>query len=457
MAKEIVPVVEIDKTDVRQLLIAGQVDEAKALFTTRKEKVEEALKEWEVASHKVHNRPKKYLEAGEEIPQAKLPLPYQKKIVQSAVAFLFGKPVKLVQLSIGTDNAFKIIDDLWTDMRMASKNRKNARTVFSQTASAKLFVEYKDLEGDASGRFNSVKCILLSKKNGDDLYYKKDQYGVMKCIARGYSTKVGDKVVEYFDAYFSDIVINCKKDDNGWVATPGTNLSKKIPISYYEQDQTEWDDVQDLIERLEMLISKRADNNDYTADSILVLTGDVESLPGKDETGKVVKLTGENASAKYLSPEMGVDMVKDERTTLNDYILYFTDTPDLSNEQLKSAGQDSGKALEMKFFPAILKAMDKLEIFEEMIDREMEILKAFVKNVINVSPAMAKEIKDLRIGFQFGNPLPDNVKEYVAMLSEAVGGKPIMSQKTAVELNPLVKDADAENIQIDKETMSVID
>src|SRR5690606_35063767 len=131
------------------------------------------------------------------------------------------------------------------------------------------------------------------------------------------------------------------------------------------------------------------DNNDYTADSILVLTGDVESLPGKDETGKVVKLTGENASASYLSPEMSIDMVKDERTTLDNYILYFTDTPDLSSETLKSMGQDSGKALEMKFFPAILIAMDKLESFEEMTDREINILKALVTNVIDVSPAMA--------------------------------------------------------------------
>jgi SPP1 family phage portal protein len=447
--------VEVDKNDVRSLLIAGMVDEAKALFSTRKDKVEAAMDQWNVAQHKVHERPKKYMDDSTEVPQAKLPLPYQKKIVQSAVAFLFGKPVKLIQLSEGTDKAFKLIDDLWTEMRMASKNRKNARTVFSQTASAKLFVEYKDPEAGEK-EFNSVKCILLSKDQGNDLYYKKDQYGVMLSIARGYSSKAGDQTTEHFDAYFTDTVLKCRKVDGTWSVIPENNLSKKIPISYYEQDQTEWDDVQDLIERLEMLISKRADNNDYTADAILVLTGDVESLPGKDETGKVVKLTGENASAQYLSPQMAMDMVKDERTTLNDYILYFTDTPDLSSDQLKSIGQDSGKALEMKFFPALLKAMDKLEVFEEMTDREINILKAFVGNVIDVSPTMKKELKELKIGYQFGNPLPDNVKDMLEMLSTAVGGKPIMSQKTAVDLNPLVKDSDAENIQIKDEQMSTI-
>lgn len=448
--------VEIDKTDVRSLLTAGMVDEAKTLFSTRKDKVEAALKEWNVAQHKVHERPKKYLDSGEEIPQAKLPLPYQIKIVQSAVAFLFGKPVKLVQLSENTDKAFKIIDDLWTDMRMASKNRKNARTVFSQTVAAKQFVEYKDEDG-AGGTYNSVKCILFSKDNGNDLYYLKDQYGVMQCIARGYTTKNGEKLTEHFEAEYKDVIFNCKKTDGVWTVKPENNLAKKIRYSYYEQDFTEWDIVQALIERQEMLISKRSDNNDYTADSILVLTGDVESLPGKDETGKVVKLSGENASAQYLSPSMAIDMVKDERTTLDNYILYFTDTIDLSSENLKSMGQDSGKALVMKFFPAILKAMDKLEIFEEMTDREINILKAIVKNVIDVSPAMAKELKELKIGYQFGNPLPDDIKDLVATLSEAVGGKPIMSQKTAVELNPLVKDADAENKQLNQESITVIE
>lgn len=446
---------EIDKTDVRQLLIAGLVDEAIPLFSTRKDYVQAALDEWDVAKHKIHDRPKKYVD-NEEVPQAKLPLPYQIKIVQSAVAFLFGKPVELIQESQGTGNAFKIINDLWTDMRMASLNRKTARKLFSQTAVARLFVEYRDEEADGTG-MNSVKCILFDKKNGNNLYYKKDQYGVMKCIARGYTSKLGDQVIEHFDAEFADIIISCKKVDGMWQVQTTNNLAKKIRYSYYEQEDTEWAIVQALIERQETLISKRADNNDYTADSILVLTGEVESLPGKEETGKVVKLSGQGASASYLSPSMAVDMVKDERNTLDNYILYFTDTIDLSSENLKSMGQDSGKALVMKFFPAILKAMDKLELFEEMIDREINILKAIIKNVIDVSPAMAEELKNLKIGYKFGNPLPDDVKDFVATLSEAVGGKPIMSQKTAVELNPLVKDADAENIQMNQEQITIID
>lgn len=442
----------IEQNDYRGLLLAGQVDEAKALFATRADKVDEALKQWNVATHVVNDRKQKFLDSGEEISQNKLPIPYQKVIVKSAVAFLYGKPLRLIQKSKGTDEAFALLQNLWEEMRMASLDRKNARTLFSQTVAAKLFLPYKDDESDSE---NTAKCVLLSKKNGDTLYTKKDMYGVMKCIARGYTVTINNEPVEYFDAYFKDIIIYCKKMNGIWSVESKPNLVKKIPISYYEQEDPEWHDVQALIERYEMLTSKKADNNDYTGDAILVVTGDVDSLPGKDETGKVVKLTGENASAKYLAPEMAIDMVKEEKTSLKELIHYCTDTPDLTTDQLSSLGQDSGKALVMRFFPAILKAMDKEEIFAEMVDREINILKAMIANVLNIN--MAAQIKNLKVGFEFGNPLPDNIKEIVTMLTEAAGGKPIISQKTAVTLNPLVKDADTENTQIESESMSTLE
>lgn len=456
MAIELTKEATVDPNDYRSLLIAGRVDEARALFSTKEKKVEEALKQWNVATHVVHDRPKKYLDDNTEVKQWKLPIPYQKKIVNSTVAFLFGKPLKLVQLSEGTDEAFAVLKDLWDDMRMSSVNRKNARTVFSQTVSAKLFLEYRDADADKEDttKFNSAKCILLSQSNGDIIYTKKDMYGVMECIARGYKVTSAGKVVEYFDAYFKDTILNCIKTDGTWEVKSNPNLVKKIPISYYDQDETEWNDVQDLIERLEMLTSKKADNNDYTGDAILVLTGDVESLPGKEETGKVVRLSGDNASANYLAPSMAVDMAKNEDDRLTEFIHYFTDTINLSTDQLASLGQDSGKALEMRFFPAVLKSMDKQEVFAEMTDREINIMKSMISNVIRVD--LASQVKKLKVGVEFGNPLPDNIADFINILSTAVGGKPIMSQKTAIGLNPLVKNASEEETAVSDESLSTI-
>jgi len=47
--------------------------------------------------------------------------------------------------------------------------------------------------------------------------------------------------------------------------------------------------------------------------------------------------------------------------------------------------------------------------------------------------------------------MPENLIETIEMLSNAVGGKPIMSTKTAVKINPMVKDSDAEIIELETE------
>ena len=130
----------------------------------------------------------------------------------------------------------------------------------------------------------------------------------------------------------------------------------------------------------------------------------------------------------------------------------YVPTPDLSMQNMATMGQDSGKALEMRFFGALLKAMGKHEYFSEMIDRENSILKAFIGKVIDTSKAMLAD--KLEVSVEFGNPLPDNFADTINMLTGAVAGKAIMSQKTAIGLNPLVTDPIAEEKLVSDEEIS---
>jgi len=315
----------IDYNNCRMLLAAGKIEEAKSLFNIHTHQPERTLKKCE------------------------LPISYQKKIAASSLALLFKKPVKLIQLSESTDEAFTVLKGLWNDMRMASVNRKNARSLFFQTASAKLFIPYCD--SDTSGPVK-VKCILLSKKNGDNIYTKKDRFGLMECIAREYSVCINNKSVNHFDAYFNNVIFYCTKTDGKWLTESKLNPIRKIPISYYNQEDTGWNDVLSLIEKLEILTSK---TNDFI----------------------------------YL--------------------------PDFSPDQLNSLSRDSKSALEIHFLPAILRSMDKQELFAEMADREINIIKALISNVIRVD--LAPQIKNLSVGIDFGNPAPDDFGNIPDLLS----------------------------------------
>lgn len=444
---------EEDK-DLITLLSEGNVEKVKGKFTNRQDKVMIALSQWNIEGHKIMQRPDKSLLKGDIVESWNIPFPYQRKIVQSAVAFLYGKPIKLKQESEGTDNAFKALLDLRKDMRMAAKDQKCAEIMKSETECVKLFVPYRDSNADRSDltKPNSVKCILLSKSLGDTIHVYFDNYGVLKAVGREYQITVGDKKIEHFDIYTADVIYKCDRTSGSWEVISEPNIIGKIPMVWLMQDDPEWALVQKIIDRREYSTSARADNIDRTGDPILLLEGEVISLPGAKEVGKVVKMKP-GGKASYLVPQMSIDMVKNEQEDLERAILYFTDTVDLHSKEGSSIGQDSGKALEMEYFGPILKAMSQHGFFEEMHDRENEILKAFISKVIDPSSTMENEIKNLRVSVEFGNPLPDNVKDYLNTLSLAVGGKPIMSQKTAVELNPLIKDADAENEQLKNETL----
>lgn len=441
---------------IEALIAKGDIDTVITKFKNRKEKVEQALKEYNIETHEIMKRNDKVIGEGEIVKQWKLPIAYQPKIVQSAVAFLFGKPLKFKQESTGTDQAFTDFMALRKKMRMPSIDSANCWLMKSETESAKLFVEYRDPdlteEELAKPGVVSLKCILLAQSKGDDLYTLFDVYGVMRAFGRGYKTKDDDgKDVQHFDVYTAKTNYFCSKQNGTWQVEPKNNIIGKIPVAYYWQEWQEWYIVQALIERREMLTSKRADNNDYSGDALLVLKGDVQSLPGKDKVGKVVQLDV-NGDADYLYPQMAVDLVKEEKEDIRQLIHYLTDTPDLSMDNMATMGQDSGKALEMRFFGAMLKAMGQHLYFEEMIDREVSIMKAFMSKIINVGNTAM--INKLEVSVEFGNPLPDNVADYINMLNTATGGKPVLSQRTATKLNPLVTDAEGEYNQIQEEEVS---
>lgn len=440
-----------DDKDLLQLIKDRDINKAKTLFSENIERVEEALSYYDIEEHSINNQrdkaiPNKDGGIKDIIKQWSLPIAYQNKIVQQSATFLVGKPVKLIQESEGTDKAFALLMELWSEMRQDSKNLEAATYLFSETECAKKFMAYRDKEADPkdTSKKNSVRCQVLAKSKGDTLYNYFNDFGGLEAFARGYEVLgKGNVKFEHFDIETAENYYNCVKDEKGnWSVDAVRNLTGKINISYYSRK--DWDSklVDKLIERREYLSSKRANNNDAMGDPILVLEGDVLSLPDREETAKVVMMdTGGKAS--YLYPQMAVDLIKEEREDLEKLINYITDTVDLSSEAMKSMGQDSGKALIMKFFPAELKAIFNRIYFSEMLDREINILKAFMTKVIDSSSEMKSQCDNLRVSIEFSTPLPDDVTDIVSNLSIATGGKASISQEEAAHLNPMVKDGKA--------------
>lgn len=458
------PAATDDLTLITGLLADNKVSEAVGRLTTIRPEALASLINYDPKKHEVMRRrpkriKKKYTdedgitrEETETLALNKLPLPYQKKIVRATAAFLFGSPIKFKQISTNTDDAFQEFTQIVDNMRYHFQNMDIATYLYSELECARLFVAVPKspdaITSSDAGKFE-LKCFILANSQKDTLYTRFDKYGKLIVFGRGYTVKDGNANNNCIDIYTAEAIYECRQTKGVWSVSPEVNPFKKIPIGYYNVDQNDWEDVQPLIQRREMLSSKRADTNDYSADPILVLTGEVGSLPGKGEVGKVVRL-GESAKAAYLTPEMSIDMVKDERDDLDKQIHYHTSTPDLTDEAMRNAaGNTSGKAIELMFFDAILKSIFNQPTFKQIFDREINIIKAFMR-LNNVS--QAKQVDDLRIGIEFGNPLPDNIDDMITLLTTATEGQAIMSQETAVGLNPLVSDTKTEMVRIKSES-----
>ena len=421
-----------------------------------KERDVELYEKQYTGEHTIKDREDKVIGTGatsKRIVQAKEVIQYQKKIVNMAVSFLFGDPVKLI---LGNkeekyQETFSLIDDIWKKDKLDYLNKKLARRLFIETKVAELWYTIIDNENN-----KYIKVSLLCKKNGDDIYIHFNENGDMDAFTRRYKLEdIDGENYEHVDIYTAGkFYYGIKKTD--WIVEEKDNLFKKIPVIYYEQDEPEWTSVQTEIDRSEMLISKFADTNDYFGAPIIKLKGKIKNPPEKGEIGKTLQFEGEVGAegkieygdASYLTWKNAPEAIKLEYETLKDIIYSITSTPDLSFNNVKGLTKTSGEALKFLFMDAILKAKDKEELFGESLTRRINLLKAIL-SIVDVKKAT--ELQELDISIKFGNILPQDMSELIKALSTARAGDAIMSEKEAVRQNPLVEDSEEDIKRMEEE------
>jgi SPP1 family phage portal protein len=314
---------------------------------------------------------------------ARVALAIQKLIVKRAVSFIFGNPVTLDCTPV-TDNEkiiFKAIKRVMYDVKEKSLNRNVARNLFSSTEVAELWypVENKNNTYGFDSKFK-LRCAVFSPLNGDSLYPYFDETGDMTAFSRGFTRTNSQKKTEtFFETYTSEYHYLWKQGSNGYEIQEGfpkENAIGKIPVVFGNQTQVEWADVQNLIDRLEKLLSNFADTNDYHASPKIFIEGELKGFAKKGEAGAI--LQGETGTkASYLSWANAPEAVKLEIETLLKMIYTITQTPDISFDAVKGLNV-SGIALKLLFMDAHLKVADHQEVFDQYLQRRINIIKSFI-------------------------------------------------------------------------------
>lgn len=428
------------------------------------ERVTKFLKQYEPEGHDIldiSKRPDKIItvqENKEEVTKTvvptRLPVSYQKLIVRMAATFLCGNPIQLDAMPTNDSqkDILQAMKRLWEKNKLDYDSKTIAKLMMSETEVAEVWYPEKaesDYWADTSfaGSVIKMRMKILANSLGDQLYPVFNTNGDMVAFGREYSIKVEGKDEQHFDLYTDQNTYLGTKKGTEWEVKIEPNVLEKIPVIYYRQYKPEWSDVQWLIDRFEKTISNHSDTNDYFGSPMVFVEGDIEGFASKGESGKVLQGKA-GAKASYLSWDQSPKSVELEQGTLRSLIYNLTSTPDISMENMKGLGTFSGFALKMLFMDAHMKAADKEEIFGKSIQRRINLLKAALGKKIKVSSAAGTS---LHIKPKFEYYLPKNHQEIVEMLFTATGSKAIMTQETAVRMNPLVTDSQAEIDQLKEE------
>jgi len=381
---------------------------------------------------------------------------YQRRIVNSAVTFLFGEPVTLV-LNNKQEKALDAINALWKQNKLDYVNKAIARDLFVECKAAEVWNIPKKIPGQPA----RVRVTVLGMRNGYRFYPHYDEYGDMDAFTVLFTTTGGDgKPVENAKIYTASNIIHATKKAAGAGWTEESNVVHdigKIPVVYYEQDVPEWQGVETQIGRDEDLVSNFADTNDYFGAPVLQSKGIIDNLPKKEDSGKVVTVRPETDDTGKVTYPGGIEFItwanapaaiELEHKMLKDMIYSLTQTPDLSFSNVKGISAISGIALRLMFSDALFKSRDKQEIFGPALDRRISVMKA----VLAVADTgMRTQLEDADIDVIFNDVLPEDTESIIKSLSIARGGEPIISTETAVSACPFVKDTAAEVERLEKE------
>ena len=432
--------------DFYQLMEDKDVHHALAMCDDNSTDVENALSEYNPQLHKVMRTPNKYPSGRSPYITCKHPRTRQRYINEVELFFLLGSPIKWKK-DDGEDEAFKLFTDFIKESRFNTTIRKAKRLAGAETECAKLYHISRD------PRTNDVRwqVVVLSRSTGYLLRPLFDQFGNLVAFAYGFKRKNAfGRSVQCWGVQTAEIIYDCEKATIGWNVSQYPNPTGKINIIYYKQPKA-WDGAEPRIDREEELDSKIGDTNNYFADPVLMGTADaIKSIYSPETRGKLVRLSGEKSRLEYLNPPQASGLRKEEKDDLKESILFDTFTPDFSIEKMRGFGTLTGKAIRNAMILGYIKRSKNIEIYEELIDREKNVIIELLKFL---HPEMAVKLSELSISFEFGEPFSDDEQANWTAISNLYKSG-LLSLETAVAMLALAK---APEEEIDRIRMQEIE
>ena len=286
--------------------------------------------------------------------------------------------------------------------------------------------------------FNSplkMRCRNFSPMLGDDLYPLFDEYGDMTAMSVGYARKAGRKLVQYFDTYTADRHVKWSTLTGEWQEAENESITLgKIPAIYAWRPTPIWEDTSKTVYEIEWALSRNGNYLRENSKPLFVVFADEQISYGDEKSPnkefRSIMQYPKGSTAQYITWTQAVDNLKFYVEQLRSLFFTQLQLPDWSYDKMSQQAL-SGESRKQMFIDAQLKVKDESGRLIEFFDREMNVVKTFVKAALG--EGYAADIDSLKVDTVITPYTITDEADTVKNLMTANGGEPIMSQRESIE------------------------
>ena len=365
---------------------------------------------------------------------ARIPLALEKLLTKRVTDFTFAIQPKRVYSNADTDTRKAIVKAMESVYKHAHIEWENIKRGVAYYASCEIFTLWYVVEKpNTLYGFNSkfkLKCRTFSPMDGSTLYPLFDETGDLLAISLEYTKKVANEEITFFETYTAEEYRKWKSAGKDWEVVTSEPISiLKIPGAYLWRKKPIFAGLQKLREDLEYTLSRNSDIVAYNSAPILKVVGKLEGEVHKGETRRVYRVT-EGGDVGYVSWMQSVEAQKFHTDSLMKHFWMQSQMPDISFENLKSLGNIGYSARKMLLTDTHLKIGEEKGAWLEFLNRESNVIKAFLKQM-NVE--WKDEVDEVQVEHIITPFIIEDEQEKIDMHMKANGGKPVESQRESIQ------------------------
>ena len=396
----------------------------------------------------------------------------EKLLCKRVAEFTFSIPVKRVFSNTTNDDGTpndvrqsiaKAIEAIYKNVRIDSVNLKRALAYYASCEI--LTVWYAVRKPNTLYGFPSnykLKCKTYSPMDGVKLYPLIDELDDMLAMSIEYEKKdAKGNNITFFETYTDNRHYIWKQNlsGGGWeevLVEQGEDgeqsgeeiILMKIPGIYNWRSVPVYDGLTNLREEIEYTLSRNSNVIAYNSAPVLKISGGIKGSEDKGESRRIFR-TENGGDVSYVSWSQAIEALKYHVDTMLKFYWMQAQMPDISFDNLKSLGNIGFDARQTLLTDAHLKIGDEAGAWVEFLERECNVVKAFLKLI--GPKEWRDEIDNVGVEHIITPFIQNDELAEINKRMKANGGKAIESQLESIQRYGQSDDAQATLEQIQTE------